>query len=80
MTGSILGGKKCAKTNRERHGEDFYSRIGKIGGTKSRGGGFASSKVGADGLTGLQRARIAGRKGGTISKRGPAKKEENDED
>lgn len=39
-------------------------------------GGFASMKVGDDGLTGFERARIAGEKGGRISKRGPAKRKE----
>lgn len=47
--------------------------IGKIGGSISRTGGFASHVVGKDGLTGTQRAKIAGRKGGIISRRGKAK-------
>ena len=34
-----------------------------------RTGGFASEKVGKDGLTGKQRAEIAGAKGGRKSKR-----------
>lgn len=37
-------------------------------------GGFACLEKGADGLTGPERARISGAKGGRISKRGPAKK------
>lgn len=36
-------------------------------------GGFASEKPGKDGLTGPERAKIAGTKGGKRSKRGPAK-------
>lgn len=43
--------------------------IGAKGGKLSTTGGFASDKVGADGLTGRQRARIAGAKGGSISRR-----------
>lgn len=74
MSGNKIGGIKAAKTNKEKHGEDFYKRIGSKGGKRSRNGGFASGKVGEDGLTGAQRARIAGRKGGKISKRGPAKR------
>lgn len=34
-------------------------------------GGFASEKIGKDGLTGLERARLAGAKGGRISRRKP---------
>lgn len=41
-------------------------------------GGFASDKVGKDGLTGRQRARLVGREGGSISKRGPARRYSDD--
>lgn len=44
-------------------------KMGHIGGVLSRGGGFASDKIGSDGLTGRQRASIAGAKGGKISRR-----------
>lgn len=40
-------------------------------------GGFASSVVGQDGLTGIERAKVAGSKGGKISKRGKSKKSKN---
>lgn len=72
MPGTIEGGKKACKTNLERHGKDFYANIGRKGGKNGHTGGFASDKVGKDGLTGLERAAIAGRKGGQLSKRGPA--------
>ncbi len=74
MTGTRRGGLKAALTNAQLHGEDFYSRIGKIGGRNGHTGGFASDKVGGDGLTGRERAMIAGARGGKISRRGPAKK------
>lgn len=32
MSGSLLGGIKAAITNKERHGKDFYARIGSMGG------------------------------------------------
>ena len=48
------------------------SVIGRKGGMASSTGGFASEKRGADGLTGPERAKICGSKGGKISKRGPA--------
>lgn len=63
MPGTKTGGVQAAKTNRERHGRDFYARIGKIGGQNSNTGGFAANK---------ELARIAGAKGGRVSRRGKA--------
>lgn len=74
MTGTKAGGQKAAKTNKERHGEGFYARIGKKGGQNGHTGGFASNKVGEDGLSGRERAKIVGAIGGLVSRRGPAKK------
>ena len=74
MSGTKEGGAKAAKTNYERHGHQFYVNIGRKGGQNGTTGGFASEKVGKDGLTGSERAKLAGAKGGAISKRGPAKK------
>ena len=76
MPGTKSGGFKAAETVKQQYGDDFYRRIGRKGGQNSRNGGFASKKVGDDGLTGFERARIAGRKGSAISKRGPAKRKE----
>lgn len=59
--GNSLGGKKAARTNKERHGSTFYQEIGRMGGRKSRGGGFAANP---------ELARIAGRKGGQKSRGG----------
>jgi len=64
MPGTKAGGQKAAATNKEKYGNDFYIKIGGIGGKKSRGGGFRDSEI----------ARAAGRKGGRISRRGKAKK------
>lgn len=74
MSGTVEGGREAAKTNRKRHGKDFYARIGRKGGQRGQTGGFASLKVGDDGLTGPQRARIAGAQGGSKSRRGKAVK------
>lgn len=69
MAGTIAGGKAAAATNKLKFGETFYVDIGAIGGRKGHTGGFASQKIGADGLTGKQRARIAGKRGGQISRK-----------
>lgn len=71
MAGNVIGGRKAAKKNIARE-EKFYQRIGHIGGKKSQNGGFASDVIGKDGLTGKERARLAGKKGGKISRRGKA--------
>lgn len=80
MSGTKAGGAKARNTNYERYGKDFYVEIGKKGGMNGRRGGFFSYKVGKDGLTGRQRARVAGRKGGLISRRGKAKYENGGEE
>jgi hypothetical protein len=70
MAGTAIGGKRASETNKKRFGEDFYKQIGALGGRKGKTGGFASNSVGADGLTGRERAKTAGAKGGSVSKRG----------
>jgi hypothetical protein len=73
MAGTISGAKLAAETNKKRHGDDFYVKIGALGGKAGVGwnyqGGFASEKKGSDGLTGRQRASRAGKKGGTKSRK-----------
>ena len=64
MAGTKEGGRKAAATNKLRHGEGFYARIGAKGGRNGHTGGFASNP---------ELARIAGRKGSLKSRRGPAK-------
>lgn len=71
MSGTVEGGRKAYQKNIQRHGQDFYAKIGQMGGRRGHSGGFASNKIGPDGLTGRQRARVAGSKGGKISRRGP---------
>lgn len=80
MAGTREGGLKAAKTNALRHGADFYAGIGRKGGKNGHTGGFASMVRGADGLTGVERARIAGAKGGKISKRTKKETKEAGED
>ena len=64
MVGTREGGLKASKTNKAKNGEDFYSRIGKKGGQNGHTGGFAANPA---------LAKVAGAKGGKISKRGPVK-------
>lgn len=70
MSGTREGGIKTAKTNYKRHGKDFYKKIGQKGGSHSTPGGFGTEKVGRDGLTGPERSKMAGAKGGRRSRRG----------
>ena len=74
MSGTKLGGQKAAATNRIKHGKDFYARIGRKGGKNGHNGGFAAETIGRDGLTGPERAKKAGAKGGKISRRGISKR------
>lgn len=60
MSGTKKGGEAAAKTNRTKYGADFYARIGAMGGKKGRTGGFYANR---------DLARIAGAKGGRISRR-----------
>lgn len=60
MAGNKTGGQKARDTNYARHGRDFYKRIGAIGGRKGTTGGFYANR---------ELARIAGAKGGRISRR-----------
>lgn len=69
MSGNVEGGKKAAQTNKQRYGMNFFRTIGAMGGKASTGGGFASNKVDENGLTGADRARLAGAKGGKSSRR-----------
>jgi len=60
MAGTKEGGKKAAATNKARHGKEFYATIGAKGGRNGTTGGFAANR---------ELARIAGAKGGRISRR-----------
>ena len=66
MAGNRIGGKKAAQTTKERYGEDFHQKVGKLAneaweknGRKPRG--FAANP---------ELARVAGRRGGLKSRRG----------
>lgn len=61
MAGTKLGGRRAATSNKTRHGKDFYRIIGAIGGKNGHTGGFFANR---------ELARIAGAKGGKLSRRG----------
>lgn len=69
--------QQAVGTNKAKYGDDYYQKIGARGGAGGIDGGFASEKKGVDGLTGRQRAKKAGQKGGKISKRPPYWKQYN---
>jgi hypothetical protein len=60
MAGTKAGGKAAASTNKSKYGADFYAKIGAKGGKLGRTGGFYANR---------ELARIAGAKGGRISRR-----------
>lgn len=67
VAGTKAGGLKAAQSNKKKYGKDYYTNLGKRGGSAAHpmGRGFQLSDKAAE----------AGRKGGKISKRGKAKKE-----
>ena len=69
MPGTKAGSAKAVQTIYKKYGSDFFVRAGRRGGQNGHVGGFNSYKVGEDGLTGFERAKIAGAKGGRISRR-----------
>ena len=60
MAGTKQGGKSAAATNKSKYGADFYAKIGAKGGKKGTTGGFFVNR---------DLARVAGAKGGRISRR-----------
>ena len=60
MAGTKAGGKAAAATNKLKYGSDFYAKIGTKGGKNGHTGGFFANR---------ELARIAGAKGGKISRR-----------
>ena len=59
MAGTKAGGQKAAAKNLAKD-PNFYAKIGKVGGERGHTGGFAANP---------DLARIAGAKGGKISRR-----------
>jgi hypothetical protein len=71
MAGTKIGGQRAAKSNKERHGDDFYEKIGSKGGKNGHTGGFAA-KTPCDCQVVLgphHKAQCAGRWGGIKSRR-----------
>lgn len=64
MAGNRIQGIRTAVTNKQKYGEDYYARIGALGGStrtaKTKLKGFGANR---------ELARAAGAKGGTVSRR-----------
>ena len=79
MSGTKLGAQKGQQTKLEKLGgpealKQWYIEIGKKGGEASASHvekGFSSPIIGRDGLTGKERAKTAGAKGGSASRTRP---------
>lgn len=61
MAGTMTGGQKTARTLKLKYGEDYYKKVGAIGGQRKVPKGFASNP---------ELASKAGALGGSISRRG----------
>jgi hypothetical protein len=74
MAGTTAGGLAAAKTNL-KNDPDFYKRIGAIGGTKSRNGGYATVLLcDCEYMESLHKKAVcSGYKGGLKSRRGKSK-------
>ncbi len=64
MAGTELGGIKAAMKNKRLYGDDSYREIGAMGGKLGHTGGFYADR---------NRASLAGKLGGMISRRGMQK-------
>lgn len=60
MAGTVAGGKAAAATNKRKYGEDYYKKIGTIGGKLGTTGGFFVNR---------ELASRVGRIGGQTSRR-----------
>jgi hypothetical protein len=60
MAGNKQAGLQAAETNKEKYGHDYYAKIGAKGGAAKVPKGFALNR---------ERARLAGAKGGRVSRR-----------
>jgi len=61
MSGTRAGGLRTKETNIAKFGEDYYKRIGSLGGKASGTGGFYANR---------ERAKTVGAIGGSHSRRG----------
>lgn len=75
MSGTKSGGLKASATNKARHGETFYQRIGALGGYKGTTGGWAhKTPCDCKLIKGRHtKPQCRGKLGGMNGKRGKAK-------
>jgi hypothetical protein len=65
VAGTLQGGRMAAKSNKERHGADYYVKLGKLGGVKGTKDGTIKGFAAMD----REKVRQAGRIGGQVSRR-----------
>lgn len=73
MSGTKAGSLKAKETLYKKYGKDYFVNMGRIGGKLGHTGGFATTNKNGEHML----AKLAGAKGGKISKRGKAKNHEN---
>ena len=61
MSGNKIGGVKAAQANKSKYGDDYYIKMGKLGGSVKVPKGFA--------LMDKEKVRLAGVKGGSTPRR-----------
>lgn len=67
MAGTKAGAEKAKKTLIDRYGKDYFKKTGKLGGMQT----YKSGKLYKIGFASdIERARVAGAKGGRISRKG----------
>lgn len=77
MAGTKIGGEKTRNTNYTKYGADYYKYIGSIGGKKAHNINPVTGKA-LKGFAINGKAAEAGRKGGSISRRGKANETNSD--
>lgn len=65
IAGTKIGGKKAAKTNKEQFGDDWYAKIGAMGGKKGKVDGVIKGFAAME----PELRKEYGAKGGTISRK-----------
>lgn len=80
MSGNSESAKKAYQTRIERHGKESVQNMHSAGGRASRVGGFGTTEIGEDGLTGRERARMASIESHKVRKHNLTKEYDNEDE